>query len=206
MLKTIKIVFEDRYMAVFYKPADLIVNANNKERSLTDIINKELERSSCEKYYPCHRLDKQTSGLILYAKGKEIRDQLMNLFRKRQIKKSYVAFLHGSLKKSRISINDKIDGKESISIVKVKFQKKKFAIVELIPLTGRKNQLRIHCKKIYHPIVGERKFIFAKDYDLRFKRLALHAYKLAFKHPVNKKMISLEIGLPNEMKEFIKSN
>ncbi len=204
MLRTIKIIFEDENLAVFDKPAGLIINAKKKNQScLTDILNRQFKGI---KYYPCHRLDKQTSGLILYAKSKNMRDKLMDYFKRREVKKSYVAFLHGYLKNHSIKIDDKIDGKQSISIVKLLIQKRKFAVVELIPLTGRKNQLRIHCKRIHHPIVGERKFVFAKDYDVKFKRLALHANKLSFKHPVTNKDIKFEIDLPDEMKRFLKND
>ncbi|MCM8819848.1 MAG: hypothetical protein NC925_03525, partial [Candidatus Omnitrophica bacterium] len=78
-----------------------------------------------------------------------------------------------------------------------------FSILMLKPLTGRTNQLRLQLAKLGHPILGERKYAFGKDFQINFKRLALHAYFLRFFHPKTRKRIQFKIKLPTDMKDFL---
>ncbi|MCX5712011.1 MAG: RNA pseudouridine synthase, partial [Candidatus Omnitrophica bacterium] len=89
---------------------------------------------------------------------------------------------------------------------KVVEQRGDFAIVEAFPLTGRTNQIRIHFKQIGHPVVGETKFAFRRDFDLRAKRLCLHAQAIDFVHPVTGKPVHAEAGMPQDMKKFLDYN
>jgi len=79
-----------------------------------------------------------------------------------------------------------------------------FSLLELIPLTGRTHQLRIQLAQIGHPILGEKKYAYKKDFPVNFKRLALHAYFLKFTHPISKEKVTVSIDLAEDMKEFIK--
>ena len=78
-----------------------------------------------------------------------------------------------------------------------------FSVVELEPLRGRTNQLRIQFAKLGHPILGERVYAFRKDFKVKFRRLALHAYFLSFIHPISNQRLNLKIDLPQDMKEFL---
>ena len=81
-----------------------------------------------------------------------------------------------------------------------------YSLLGVTPKTGRTHQIRIHLTSIGHPIVGENKYIFRKDYDLRFKRTALHAAEIAFKHPVTGKPVKVEAKLSADMLNFLERN
>lgn len=193
----IKIVFEDSSIIVVNKPAGILVvpTPKNERYTLTGVL----------KAYLCHRLDRETSGLIVYAKKKEIQEKMVEMFRKREIKKRYIAFVQGFLRKPKGLIKKRIEGKEALTYYKVIEERKKgFSIVQLYPITGRTNQIRIHMKAIGHPIVGERKFAFGKDFPLKFRRCALHSQYIEFRHPLTGRRISFYADIPQDMKKFLR--
>jgi len=190
------------------KPTGLlsVPTPKDEKRTLTSILNQDLEEKGLKyRLYPCHRLDRETSGLIIYAKSRSLQEKITELFRKRAIKKKYVAFIQGKLPKQEGEIKFKIEGKEALTKYKVLGEKSNYSIVEVMPQTGRTNQIRVHFKQIGHPLVGESKFAFRKDFALRFKRLCLHAQDLEFMHPINNKIISLHSDLPKDMQRFLSS-
>jgi len=156
--------------------------------------------------HPCHRLDRETSGLIIYAKGKSTQKKMMDEFKQRKVKKTYTAFVQGMLPKNQGEIKTPIDGLIAVTKYKVIQGRKNFTIVELMPMTGRRNQIRIHFKGIGHPLVGERKFAFRKDYKLKAKRICLHAKSLEFTHPVTRRIVRVDSELPKDLGEFLKKH
>jgi 23S rRNA pseudouridine1911/1915/1917 synthase len=156
--------------------------------------------------YPCHRLDRGTSGLIIYAKTKSVQKKMMDEFKKRQVKKAYIAFINGTPDKKEGVIKNRIEGMFAETYYKVIEQRGGFTIVEVKPATGRTNQIRIHLKSMGHPVLGEDKFAFRRDFRIKAKRLCLHARALEFKHPVTSKVLKLEISLPEDLKGFLKEN
>lgn len=202
----IPILYEDDWLLVVDKPAGLLTipTPKNERRTLSSILNDYAkEKGFSYRFHPCHRLDRQTSGLIIYAKGKSIQKKVMDLFKDRKIKKKYTAFVHGRILKNRDLINMPIEGRDAITEYKLIEQKKDFAILEVTPLTGRTNQIRIHLKGIGHPIVGDTKYAFRKDFRLKSKRLCLHAAELEFQHPVTAKFVHIYSELPKDLKEFL---
>jgi len=205
------IVYEDRHLMVADKPSGMLVipTPRKETNTLTDLLNRDLDLRGIEaNAYPCHRLDRETSGLIVYAKGKSIQKHMMDEFKKRAVKKTYIAFAQGVVKgPSGVitrNIYDKNKGRSIPAITKYKVveRKKAFSVLEVEPVTGRTNQIRIHLKDIGHPIVGESVYAFRKDYKLRFKRVALHARRLEFKHPVTKERVVFESPLPQDMENL----
>ncbi|MDD2752401.1 MAG: RluA family pseudouridine synthase [Candidatus Omnitrophica bacterium] len=194
----IPIIYEDDWLVIVDKPSGLLVIPTPKKenRTLTSILN----------LHPCHRLDRETSGLIIYAKGKSVQKQMMELFFQRQVKKNYLAFVQGKLPQRNGVIKSTIEGKPAQTHYAVLEERKDFSIVKVIPVTGRKNQIRIHFKSIGHPIVGESKFAFRKDFALKAKRVCLHANYLEFLHPVTKKMLQVEAKLAADMEQFLNSH
>ena len=164
------------------------------------------------KLHPCHRLDRETTGLIIYAKSPEVQEKIMNQFRDGIIKKKYIAFVRGRMRKYRGFIEGKIiDNEGSRFGEKPKLAKTyykvlrdfpEYSIVELIPFTGRTNQLRIQLAGLGNPILGERQYAFGKDFAVKFRRLALHACFLQFVHPVSHDEVNLKVRLPRDMEEF----
>jgi 23S rRNA pseudouridine1911/1915/1917 synthase len=204
----IKTLFEDDYLKIVDKPARmLVIPAPNKKKDLTSLLNEELkDKGVTFRLHPCHRLDYSTSGLVIYAKGKSIQKKMMRLFKEKRIKKLYIAFVHGAVKSDKGSIRIPLEDKPAVTEYQVIERRKGFSIVKVNPLTGRKNQIRIHFKRIGHPIVGEDKFAFRKDFELKAKRLCLHAKELSFIHPVTKEFIKVESELPLDMQNFLKKN
>lgn len=205
----IEIVFEDEHLMLVNKPAGILVHPTHKEKkgTLLNALAFYFKEKGETEIRPglLHRLDRDTSGLLLIAKNPHAHRALAKQFKKRQIEKKYFALVGGILKgEGRIDApigrfeeeknwNVKTDGKNSETIYKVKRNLTGKTFVELEPVTGRTNQLRIHCAHIGHPIVGDERY-GGED----FPRLCLHAAKLAFRHPIENCRVEFEIGLPAE--------
>lgn len=210
--KRYRIVYEDDWLIVVDKPAGMLVipTPNKEKNTLTDLLNSELdERGVDVNAYPCHRIDRETSGLILYAKGKSMQAAMMEEFKNKRVKKAYVAFVHGNVKKNfdfikkPIYNRNKNRSEPAITRYNVVERHDDFTVLEAEPVTGKTNQIRIHFKSIGHPLVGESVFAFRKDFKLKFKRAALHAAYLKFTHPVTKKSLEFSAALPEDMKMFL---
>jgi len=202
----IPIIYEDDWLLVADKPPGLLVipTPKNEPRTLTSILNEDLEKKGLSyRLHPCHRLDRETSGLIVYAKGKSIQRKMMELFKRKNVKKAYIAFIQGNLTKTQGEISTPIEGMSALTRYKVIENKKNFSIVEVNTLTGRTNQIRIHLKSIGHPIVGETRFAFRKDYSLRAKRVCLHAKSLEFLHPITNRPVRVTSELAKDLEGFL---
>ncbi|MCX5709710.1 MAG: RluA family pseudouridine synthase [Candidatus Omnitrophica bacterium] len=203
------IVYEDDYLVVVDKPAGLlsVPTPKNESRTLTSILNDDLkERGLAYRLHPCHRLDRETSGLMIYAKGKAIEEKMMEEFKQRRVKKSYIAFTQGQVSADSGEIKAPIEGKNALTGYKVIERKKDFTVIKAEPKTGRTNQIRIHFKHLGHPIVGDDRFAFRRDFKLRAKRLCLHAEGLEFLHPQTGKNVKLRAPLPEFMEGFLKNH
>jgi 23S rRNA pseudouridine1911/1915/1917 synthase len=175
-----------------------------------------------------HRIDKETSGILLVAKTPQAFDDLQKQFKERTIKKTYLALVHGkvvpetgeiSVPVGRLPWNRKkfgvlAGGREAVtkykvlSILYLVFGKKEepFSLLELYPETGRTHQIRVHLKYFNHPIFAD--FLYAgrktsRDDRKVLSRVFLHAEKIIFTHPVSKKSITLESPLPEELQKII---
>lgn len=202
----IPIVYEDNWILIVDKPAGLlsVPTPKNEARTLTSILNQDLEEKNKDyKVYPCHRLDRDTSGLIIYAKSRSIQEKIIDAFRRRLVHKKYIAFVHGTLSSVTGQINSAIEGKNALTKYRLLKQKSGFSIVEVSPVTGRTNQIRIHFKRIGHPLVGEDKFAFRKDFALKAKRVCLHAGYLEFLHPQTAKNLKIELPLAEDLQNFL---
>ena len=220
LASTIGILYEDERYIVFDKPPGLLVIATpKKERhTLVNCVNDMYAVDGSWKLHPCHRLDRETSGAILFAKGKRNQQIMMESFKKREVKKEYIAFIHGKLKKHngefRSSVchldhkkyHKNVKGKSAITQYNVVEERKQFSVVEVKPVTGRTNQIRIHFTEHGHPLVGERKYAFARDYHLKFRRTALHSVSLQWQDPITHKSIHTKSNLSKDMEVFLARN
>jgi RluA family pseudouridine synthase len=208
---------------VFNKPSGLLVipTDKNEDHTLVNIVNKGrglspgTQGDSPLHLYPAHRLDRDTSGAILFAKGKDCQQKLMQFFKDKQVNKTYVAFVHGRVAeprgKIRIPIKDfhqrkfarHLPAQSALTHYEVKDYYKDFTAVKVMPITGRTNQIRIHFAKIGHPLVGEDKYAFRRDFALRFRRTALHALRLEWPQMAGGGMIKVEAPLAADMAEFL---
>ena len=207
-----EVVFNDDYLLVVNKIAKVLIQPATRKGEIT--LTSLIEQKLSYKVFPCHRLDRETSGLVIYAKDRETQEKIMLKFKERSIEKKYYAFVKGTLKKKRALLSDYIIDRQGMmfgekkkraeTFYKVLREFKNWSSVELKPLTGRTNQLRIQLAKIGHPILGEDKYAFRRDFKVKFQRLALHAYYLSFVNPRDGKRQSIKIGLPMDMEEFLR--
>lgn len=221
LAKPIPILFESPRVIVFDKPAGvLVIPAPGDDRpSLTDIVNHQFaSRGEKSKLHPCHRLDRDTSGVIMYAVGKKAQQDMMQLFAGRQVEKTYMAAVQGHLKRKKgkiegfISQPDRIKysqfsrGKQALSHYQVLEEFEHFSLLEVRPVTGRTNQIRIQLSDMGHPLVGDRKYSVARQYPVKFRRPALHAQSLRWKEPGSQKTITVHSTLPKDMEVLCARN
>ncbi len=206
-----EIQHEDDWIIVINKSAGLLVipTPRREHNTLTHLINRHLAEKGLQvNAYPCHRIDKETSGLIIYAKGKKVQRLMMDEFKRRKVKKTYVAFIQGHLKRTSGTIRGYIYDKhnrKTFAVTKYRLLERRpgFSVVEAQPITGRTNQLRIQFKQLGHPLLGERVYAFRKDFKIKFKRLALHAKEIEFRHPITSKRCHFSMNLPKDMGTFL---
>ena len=221
-------IFEDEFLLVIDKPTGMIVNrsATTKDKETVQDwleINgygKGLERSGI-----VHRLDKDTSGILLVAKSEMAMEKLQSQFKKREVKKEYLCLVHGEVKPSegrvaapitRNPFNRQrfgvfIGGKSAETNYQVKKilvkDKQVYTLVLAKPVTGRTHQIRIHMKHINHPIVSDEWYGGRKTYKKDIKwcpRLFLQAVKILIKHPKTDKDLSLEVDLAEDLELVLK--
>ncbi len=210
--KRYRIVYEDDRIMVIDKPSGMLVIPTPKKETntLTSLINRDLDKRGVgANAYPCHRLDRETSGLIIYSKGKKAQKAMMDEFKDRSVKKKYIAFVQGRVRKDYDIIRERIYNRKkkrseaAETRYRVLSRRRDFTEIEVEPVTGRTNQIRMHMEGIGHPIVGERVYSFRKDFKLRFRRVALHARHIEFIHPVNKARMLFDSPLPDDMSAFL---
>jgi 23S rRNA pseudouridine1911/1915/1917 synthase len=213
----ITVLYEDPGYIAFEKPAGfLVVPTPKKEKyTLTSVVNSQYVQAQQDWHlHPCHRLDRDTSGVILYAKGKKNQDLMMEEFKNRRVHKEYIAFVHGRLRNPKGEIRNPIQdfesrkfhrkpqGQSALTRYKVLEVRKQYSVVQAEPVTGRTNQIRIHFAQIGNPVVGERKYAFGRDYALKFRRVALHAKLLSWTSPIDHKLKTVQSDLPKDMEVF----
>lgn len=221
MKKIIPLLYEDGECAAFDKPAGLLTIPTEKGEcsTLVHAVNEQRGRQDAQDpLHPAHRLDRDTSGVILFAKGKANQQALMQAFKDKRVRKHYIAFAHGHVKpaegKIRIPVKDyyqrkfqkQIPAQSALTQYRVRDYYKDFTVLDVMPLTGRTNQIRIHFAKIGHPLVGEDKYAFRKDFALRFRRTALHAAALEWPNPLTGRRILVEAPLAQDMQEFLQKH
>ena len=197
----LEVVFEDEDIAIVIKPAGLTVSGN-QFKTLFNALPFNLQESKAKDKLswplPVHRLDNQTSGLVVIAKSKTARVYLGRLFEKKKIKKAYHALVMGKPYGRSGEIDSQIGGKRAITnfenIQTVPSLKNQYiSLIKLFPKTGRTHQLRIHMAGIGTPILGDKLYA---DKTIKHKGLFLTASELKFKHPVTKKEIHVEVEIP----------
>ncbi len=196
---------------VINKPKGIPAQAGTGSfKNIIDIL-KDTKYFAETKPYIVHRLDKETSGVMIIAKNREYAKLLTSLFRIRKIHKTYLAISHGSIKKEIKLLQDNLVTYEKnkkvvqkaithLRIIKVN---NKYTFLELKPITGRKHQLRKQLYNIGNPVVGDDKYGISKIHN-KFKNLMLHAYKIKFM--INKVKYNFEADYNEDFKSFINKN
>lgn len=228
-----KIIYKDKDVLVLNKPGGWITNSANTTKSqpvIQDWVRKnyQTELTGFENYRDgiVHRLDKDTSGLLLVARNKLSFEDLQKQFKNREIKKTYIALLHGRLEPKAGEIKAAVGrlpwrrdrfgvlpgGREAISLYKVidyfSLMKDIFSLTEFEPQTGRTHQIRIHAKYLNHPIVADEFYAgrkTARKDRIWCPRLFLHASIISFIHPSTKKRLIFKISLPDDLERSLGS-
>jgi RluA family pseudouridine synthase len=205
----IPVVYEDDNIAVVNKPAGIPVSGN-RFKTLENTLSYNLKQSMAEDALhrpgPVHRLDSQTSGLLLIAKTKRSQINLGHQFESKNIKKRYRAVVKGEMKNSGRIISE-IDGRSAetqyVPVKSVQSIKNGFVtLVDLFPGTGRTHQLRKHMSESGHPIIGDK--LYGEPSDLfRGKGLFLAAVELLLNHPVDGDLLNLKIDDPEKFSTFM---
>ena len=202
------IVYENEDYIVINKKSGIAVQGGTKIKSnLVDIFAKS-KIFEKDKPYTVHRLDKETSGILIFAKNRKTAQFFTSLFRLRKIHKIYLSICHGEFKNKRGELihnlerfekNKKIIEK-AITQYRVIEQNLGFSLVEMRPITGRKHQLRKQTSIIGHPVVGDNKYSF---FGKSKKSLMLHAFEIKFL--INKKKINFTAKIPKYFHDFLNS-
>ena len=200
---------------VINKPRGISVQAGTKSfRNIIDVL-KESKYFENTKPYIVHRLDKETSGVLIVAKTREYAQLFTSLFRIRKIHKTYIALAHGKISKNIKTLKDDLitidNGKKSIqkaiSYMRLLKTSSDYSYVELNPITGRKHQLRKQLYNIGNPIIGDDKYFINRRADkikIKSKNLLLHAYKIKFM--INNIQYNFKAEYDNEFEDFLKKN
>ncbi|TCZ73589.1 RluA family pseudouridine synthase [Paenibacillus albiflavus] len=210
----LKIIHEDQDIIVIHKEAGLLSIASPTEKELTAYrqLTEHVRRIDPKnRIFVVHRLDRDTSGLMLYAKNEETQQKLQNSWQESVLERSYVALVEGAVKKQAGTIKSWLkesktllmysshhpgDGQEAITHYKVLESNREYSLLEVQLETGRKNQIRVHMKDIGHPIVGDKKYGSRKNI---IGRLGLHARVLAFQHPTTGETMRFETQIPGKL-------
>lgn len=213
--RLLKIVYEDAYIIVVEKMQGLLsVNTDRqKERTAATILTEYIRRSNRNgKAFIVHRLDRDTSGLMMFAKDEHTQNTLRDNWYDIVYDRRYVAVVAGAMERKAgichswltdhklyVSSSPTDDGgKEAVTHYQTIKSNEKYSLVELILETGRKNQIRVHMQDLGHPVIGDGRYGYEEINPLN--RLALHAFKLCFYHPITGEKMNFETPYPGDFK------
>ena len=230
----LEIIYEDEWLAVINKPAGMVVHpgAGVLNGTLANAIAYHFKLQTADSKYEnrvgiVHRLDKDTSGLIVVAKTEEMHEQLSEQFREREVFKSYVALVHGEMEGKEGTIDQPIarekhnrtkmairkHGRSALSLWKVRKRFEKFTLLNVEIKTGRTHQIRVHLMSVNHPVVGDETYNGGRDKSVKdlnvrraiadLNRFFLHAERLSFTHPQTSERLEFYVPLPEELKNLL---
>ena len=238
-MPNIKIVYEDPYLLVLDKPQGIVVNRSNTSpfntvqdfiegsfsflKNVPEVPVEDMTEADIEEFISrsgvVHRLDKDTSGVLLVAKDVLTFRKIKELFKTRKIQKEYIALVLGEIKELKLEINAPIkrnpsnplklavvhDGKPALTLIEnikvIERDATKFTLLKVFPKTGRTHQIRVHLSAVGHPIVCDPIYLTKANYELTskyFSRLMLHARSVSFVHPNTDDLVTYSTDLPKE--------
>lgn len=215
------IIYQDKYIIVINKPSGLLTVSTEKEKEQTlfhQVYLYEKQKNKNNKIFIVHRLDKDTSGLVIFAKTEKIKYLLQDNWDNLVKTWEYTALVCGEVKKEKDTIkswlkenknfityssNKKDDGKLAVTYYEKIETNSKYSLLKINISTGRKNQIRVHMKDIGHPIVGDKKYNSTSN---PIKRLGLHANKLEIIHPITKEQLTFESKIPKSFTDIFKND
>ncbi len=217
-----EIIYEDDYLVIVNKPLGLVVHpgVGNRDNTLVNGLLFHFEQlSDMDTIRPgiVHRIDKDTTGLLVVAKTNNIHQLLQNMIKERLISREYIALVHGNIKHTTGTVDAPIgrdknnrqlmcvcddNSKHAVTHFEVLERGLDFTLIKCKLDTGRTHQIRVHMKYINHPIVGDPLYGYRKTIG---NVQLLHAYKLSFNHPITNEFMSFEANLPVHFKDILDS-
>lgn len=214
----LSILYEDEWLLILNKPANIAIHPSvaHYESSLSNGIKYYFDNINLKKKIrPVNRLDKNTSGIVVFAKCEYIQEHLIRQMQSNEFKKQYLCVVDGFLSEKQGTINLPIarkdnsiiercvnpNGQTSITDYIVIQEFKSYSLVKCLLRTGRTHQIRVHFSYIGHSLIGDT--LYGKPSSL-INRQALHSYKLEFIHPVTKELMSFTADLPKNFKNLIR--
>ena len=216
---SLDIIYEDQEFIVINKPSGMLSISDGKEKEKTayhmvsEYLKKQDKRN---KVFIVHRLDRETSGVLMFCKNEKIRDLLQDNWNNLVFERGYQAVVEGQIKKQGtlknylaqsksqvVYVTRQDQGKLAITHYQVIKQTKYFSLLDIHLDTGRKNQIRVQLSHIGHPIVGDKKYGAKTNI---FKRLALHANRFGFSHPITQKKYLFEAKMPVALTKIEKAS
>ncbi len=208
----VRLLYEDSDLLVIDKAAGLL--SVPTDDVLHETAETFLTRYAGAPVHHVHRLDRDTSGVLVFAKNTWIRERLQQLFAKHDIDRVYIAIVHGKLQQPsgtfrshlaedrnlRVRSVDADDGKEAITHYRTIASGRRYSMLEVTLETGRRNQIRVHLAEAGHPIAGDTMYGKGRERDLG--RLGLHAKILGFVHPRSGERVRFTAELPREFREL----
>lgn len=197
--KYIAILWQDDDYLVVNKPAYFLTNASDQSIE-AKLQKQEKNKNICA----VHRLDKETSGCVIFAKSEEAKQAMIPMFKGRDIVKIYRAITIGNFPKIWKEIRTDIDGLMSTTLVKLLDSKRQASYLELRIETGRTHQIRRHLADKRYPVIGDKKYAgTGNEISLEQPRQMLHAYRLVFPHPKTGKPVRATAPLPGDFKKCL---
>lgn len=210
------IIYEDEYFFVINKPAGLLSISTTKEKEKTayhQVREFIKSRKKNDKIFVLHRLDKDTSGVLVFVKDNTLKNLLQNNWDKYVKTREYVALVTGNVKDvddytcylketgpDKVIVTNKKEGKIAVTSLKTINKNNKYSLVKVNIKTGRRNQIRVVLNHLGSPIVGDKKYGGIKS-----NRLYLHASKLTITNPLNNKTYTFESSVPTSFKKVFKN-
>ncbi|MFT4031689.1 MAG: RluA family pseudouridine synthase [Siphonobacter sp.] len=216
----ITIVFEDEYLVVIEKQAGILSIATEKEKRKTaySMLSEHVKsQNPASKIFVIHRLDRETSGLMMFAKSEAIQKLIQESWQATTKERIYLAIVEGNPKQPEGVISSYLvesqksmmvystqnpnNGQKAVTHYEMLKQNKHFSMLKVSLETGRKNQVRVHMQSIGHPIIGDKKYGSTSN---PINRLGLHAWVLSFMHPVTKEQLHFETSIPGKFAALFK--
>jgi tRNA pseudouridine65 synthase len=231
-MKSLPILYQDEHLIAVNKPAGLLVHRTVIDRHETEFALQIVRNQSGKRVYPFHRLDKATSGVLLFAFDPETARCMTRLFSENGVRKTYLAIVRGftepggrieyALKEHRDKCMQgcmekpariAVTAYRRLSTIELphpvgRYATARFSLIEAMPRTGRTHQIRRHMKHIFHPVIGDTTYGDGKQNEffrtqLSCRRLMLHAQTVTFIHPQSNDTIRIEAGLDNDFQRVL---
>ncbi len=211
LVKGLKVLYEDRYLIAIDKAEGLLsvpLDDNERKKHALGLLR---DHYDTDQIFAVHRIDRDTSGCLIFARGKEAEQRMKDLFEKHDLKREYFAIVQGRMRESEgiwesrllelenLKVVESDEGKEAITHYEVLRRSAKYTYLKLRLETGRKHQIRVHCSSAGFPVLGDDRY---GSNENPIRRLCLHAMNLEFIHPFTKKKLAIHSSIPHAFKKL----